>query len=368
MFVIKTTYTIFISFIAFILSSAPAFSAYIDDPPPGLSLYMDIPTAYMLTEGQFEATVSYRTVNDTVDVFGFKEDIAGGSNIGTRGDYHGTQGVFHFGLWEGLQVSYKGELRNLDAGLSTGDVEYASHDVMLKQNLFREESWYPTVALGVFYRGNRAENISRTFNSVSGSFLGVSVPSTPLEDPATITFGGIEDDSFGAALFTSKSFTPQLSIHTSLEYSRTIVGSELHLETGGLDVNILNDFSRLLETSDYMSHNFSFGFGAVYQVTKDIMFSADYKRIQVRRSGQSEIAEKDFNSNNVISWQVSYSPVSWFAMSATGTYFSNQFLGVIPSLYNSRTASKFGKDYGYLGVGITFFHDFGASIFKDERF
>ena len=64
MFVIKTTYTIFISFIVFILSSAPAFSAYIDDPPPGLSLYMDIPTAYMLTEGQFEATVSYRTVND----------------------------------------------------------------------------------------------------------------------------------------------------------------------------------------------------------------------------------------------------------------------------------------------------------------
>ena len=361
---------VFVLIIAlFCLRSTPVLAEFLDDPLPGLSLYMDVPTAYMLQKGQLEASVFYRTVNDTVDVFNFKEDAISGDNIGTRGDYHGLQGIFHFGLWDGLQVSYKGELRELGAGLSTGDVEITSHDVMLKQNLFVEDSWYPTVALGAFYRGNRAENISRTFNSFEGSVVGVTIPSIALTPPTTITFGGIEDDSFGLTLLASKTFAKRWSIHGLAEYSRTNVDSELDLDLStNLTVDLLTDFQNILETSNYKSNNFALGFGGVFQITPKFVISADYKRIQVSRSGESQKPPKEFNSNNVLAWRLSYLPRSWLAFSVNGTYFTNQFLGEIPSLYNARTASKFNKDYGYVGFGITIFHDFASSLFPDQRF
>ena len=176
MFLIKTTRAVLVVFGLSCLSGTPALAEYLDSPSPGLPLYMDIPTAYLLSKGQLEASFSYRVVNDTIDIFGFKDDVAAGSNLGTRGDYHGLQGIFNFGLWDGLQVSYKGERRDLGAGLSTGDVEYTSHDVMLKQNLLVEESWYPTIAFGVLYRGNRAENISRTFKHSWRQFSGCCHP------------------------------------------------------------------------------------------------------------------------------------------------------------------------------------------------
>lgn len=368
MFLIKTTRTLLVAFGLCCLSVAPVLAEFLDDPPAGLSLYMDVPTAYMLQKGQLEVSAFYRTVNDTVDVFNFKQDAISGDNIGTRGDYHGLQGIFHFGLWDGLQVSYKGELRELGAGLATGDVEITSHDVMLKQNLLVEDSWYPTIAFGAFYRGNRAENISRTFNTVGGSLGGISIPSIPLSPPATFTFGGIEDDSFGVSLFASKSFSSRWSLHTMAEYSRTVVNSELELVTGGLDVNVLTDLASIVEASNYKSNNFAIGFGGVFQITPKFVVSADYKRIQVNRSGESQKPAKEFNSNNVLTWRLSYLPKSWLAFSVNGTYFTNQFLGEIPSLYNARTASKFNKDYGYIGFGITIFHDFSSSLFSGQRF
>ncbi len=353
----------------FCLSATPVCAEFLDEPAPGLPLYTNIPTAYMLKKGQFEGSAFYRTINNVVDVFNFKESVVpGNENIGTRGDYHGLQGIFHFGVWDGLQVSYAPEKRYLDAGLSTGDLEYTSHDVMLKQKVLTEDSWYPTISLGAFYRGNRAQNISRTFTSVSGSFLGISIPPTTLADPATISFGGIEDDSFGASLFASKTFSPRWSVHGMAEYSRNNVNSETGIEVGSLDVDLLTDFSNILETSNYNSNTFAFGVGGVFQITPKIMLSADYKRIQVSRSDESEKPATAFNSNNVISWQISYLPTSWFALTATGTYFTNQFLGEIPSLYNARTASRFDKDYGYIGFGITIFHDFASTLFSGERF
>ena len=369
MSVTKTTCTFLVAFGLCSLGTAPVLAEFLDDSPRGLPLYMDIPTAYLLSKGQLEASFSYRTVNDTVDVFGFKEDAISGNNIGNRGDYHGLQGIFHFGLWDGLQVSYKGELRDLDAGLSTGDVEYTSHDVMLKQNLRVEDSWYPTVALGVFYRGNRAENISRTFNTFEGSAVGVSIPSIPLTPPTTITFGGIEDDSFGLTLLASKTFAKRWSVHGLFEYSRTNVDSELGLDLStNLAVDLLTDFQNILETSNYNSNNFAIGLGGVFQITPKFVVSADYKRIQVSRSGESQKPAKRFNINNVLAWRLSYFPRSWLAFSTTGTYFTNQFLGEIPSLYNARTASKFNKDYGYVGFSITVFHDFASALFPSQRF
>jgi hypothetical protein len=369
MSLIKTTRTLLVALGLCCLSAAPVLAEFLDDPPAGLSLYMDVPTAYMLQKGQLEVSAFYRTVNDTVDVFNFKADAISGNNIGTRGDYHGLQGIFHFGLWDGLQVSYKGELRELGAGLSTGDVEITSHDVMLKQRLLVEDSWYPTIAFGAFYRGNRAENISRTFNTVGGSLGGISIPSIPLTPPTTITFGGIEDDSFGVTLLASKTFAKRWSIHGLAEYSRTDVDSELGLDLStNLTVDFLSDLQDILETSNYNSNNFAIGFGGVFQITPKFVVSADYKRIQVSRSGESQKPAKEFNSNNVISWRASYLPTSWLAFSVNGTYFTNQFLGEIHSLYNARTASKFNQDYGYVGFGITVFHDFAAALFPGQRF
>ena len=353
MSLIKNTCTFLVALGLCSLSAAPVLAEFLDDPPPGLPLYMDVPTAYMLQKGQLEASAFYRTVNDTVDVFNFKEDAISGDNIGTRGDYHGLQGIFHFGLWDGLQVSYKGELRELGAGLSTGDVEYTSHDVMLKKNLLVEDSWYPTVALGTFYRGNRAENISN--------------PTLSLLPEGAITFGGIEDDSYGVTLLASKAFSPRWSLHALAEYSRTNVNSEMKIAPGGLGAGVLTEFADILETSDYDSNNFAVGFGGAFQITPKIALSADYKRIEVSRSGESQKPAKEFNSNNVLAWRLSYIPREWLAFSLNGTYFTNQFLGEIPSLYNARTASKFNQDYGYIGFGITVFHDFAASLFSGRR-
>jgi len=152
------------------------------------------------------------------------------------------------------------------------------------------------------------------------------------------------------------------------EYSRTDVDSELRLDTGGLDVSILTDLSATLDTSDYKSNNFAVGFGGVFQVTSQFMVSADYKRIEVRRFNESEKPAKDFDSNNMLTLRLSYLPTSWLALSVNGTYFTNQFLGEIPALYNARTASKFNQDYGFIGFGITVFHDFAASLFPGQRF
>lgn len=349
----KTTCTFLVAFWLCCLSAAPVLAEYIDNIPPGLPLYTDVPTAYLLSKGQLEVSASYRTVNDTVDIFGFKESAIPGDNIGTLGDYHGLQGIFHFGLRDGLQISYKGELRELGLGRSRGDVEVTSHDVMLKQRLVVEDSWYPTVALGAFYRGNRGENIAN--------------PPLPLLPQGTITFGGIEDDSYGVTLLASKSFSTRWSIHALAEYSKTNVNSEFGIDPAGLGASVLMDLADILEESDYQSDNFTIGFGGVFQITPKFVVSADYKRIQVNRSGESRTPPKAFNSNNVVAWRLSYLTRSWLAFSVNGSYFTNQFLGEIHSLYNATTARKFNKDYGYLGIGITVFHDFSSLLFSGRR-
>ncbi len=350
----KTIHTFLVAFGFCCLSAAPVLGEFLDELPPGLPLYMDVPTAYFLSKGQLEVSAFYRTVNDTVDVFNFKESATSGDNIGTLGDYHGLQGIFHFGLREGLQISYKGGLQELGLGRSRGDVEVASHDVMLKQRLVVETSWYPTVALGAFYRGNRGENIAN--------------PPLPLLPQGTLTFGGLEDDSYGVTLLASKSFFTRWSIHALAEYSRTNVNSELEIDPGGLGASVLMDLADILEESDYHSNNFAIGFGGVFKVSPKVVVSADYKRIQVNRSGESRKPAKEFNSNNVLSWRLSYLSREWLAFSVNGIYYTNQFLGEIPSLYNATTASKFNKDYGYLGIGITVFHNFASSLFSNRRF
>ncbi|GEM_PF-2718418 len=369
MFLIKNTCTLFAALWFFFLSAAPVFAEFLDDPPVGIPLHMDIPTAYVLSKGQLESNIFYRTVNNTVDVFNLKASSHPGDNSGTRGDYHGLQGIFHFGLWDGLQFSYKGELREIDAGLSTGDIEYTSHDVMLKQRLLIERSWYPTVSMGAFYRGNRGENISDTFTSFQGRVVGVSIPNIPLTPPTTLTFGGIEDDSFGVALFASKTLWERWNIRGFAEYSRTNVRSELGLDlSSNLSIDLLDNFQESLAASHYSSDNYVVGFGGGFQITPTISISADYKRVQVNRSDESKRATKNFNSNDVLIGRLSYIPEQWLALSIHGTIFSNQFLGEIPSLYNAETAKFFGQSYGYIGLGITVFHDFASAIFPDDRF
>jgi hypothetical protein len=268
-----------------------------------------------------------------------------------------------------LQLSYKGELRELDAGLATGNIEYTSHDVMLKQNLLVEDSWYPTVAVGTFYRGNRGENISDTFTSFQGRVVGVSIPNIPLTPPTTLTFGGIEDDSFGVTLLASKTFAKRWSIHGLAEYSRTTVSSELGLDLStNLTIDLLDEFQNSLAASNYKSDNFALGLGGVFQITPTLLISADYKRIQVSRSGESQKSTEEFNSNNVLTGRLSYLPRSWLAFSIHGTLYTNQFLGEIPSLYNAETARFFDQDYGHIGFGITVFHDFASAFFSDQRY
>ncbi len=306
---------------------------------------LDSPMAYVLERGTAEATLTKEKINDTLDIFGVKDDIVAGLNpatfdLGALGDLDGWRTTVNFGLSDRMLLRYQGKRHDLDFG--RGKLKRVGEELAMRVVVLRETDSRPAISLEPVFRANRGSGLSRTFASITAFGLTIT-PATPV----TLEFGGVKDETYALRALFSKRLGEDALVSLWGEYGSTNVGSELKT-----NLNIA-EIRRIVDALEYSSHQMVLGAGGHYFFNDRLIAYGEYQHYSIDRSINSKIAGV-VDTNDTFKARLSYgfSPVGW--VSLEGLYFSNNLGGELPFVFNELSANRFDRVYGYVGLGVTF--------------
>lgn len=314
---------------------------------------IDAPMAHVLRKGDLELTLHKDRINDTLDFFGVKESqIAGiapaaGLDLGAIGDLDGNRLTANFGLGHRLLFRFVGKQQDLAFG--RGTAHRVGAELGIRNIILRENKNRPAMSIEAIYRDNRGSGITRQFTEVEAFSLVVRFPA-----PVTLRLGGVHDESWGLRALASKQLTGRLLLSLWAETSKVYVDTEVQTD---IPVNTIRN---LLNSLQYDSDQLVLGGGAHYIISPRLVGYADFQHYDIDRSINASIPNV-VDTNDVFRGRITYrmSPVAW--LSAEGNYFANQLGGEVPFLFNTLSASRFDKIYGYVGLGLTVQTSYGRN-------
>lgn len=353
------SFPLFISLLGLCLLSSPGEAR----GQSHFGVLFDTPMAYVLPKGRLEVTPYYEAVNSAIDVFNFrdKEEKATGTKLGTFGDYSAKGLMINFGLFDRATFHFNGQCRGIDYSRDTMDIE--SFNTSLRYNFYAGNGILPTLAIEPHFYFNRGHNISYSGTAtIKKTGEGWGIEYGPF--PYSITAGGLKDKDWGFSLLASKRIYSMIGLNLFYRYDRITVGSEIKLSLpADLDEKIASEWSKWdqikegLTSSEYKETDHSLGVGLIMTPGENWIISGSYRFVMVSRDIDDIIA-RDYRTNNILKGRITYFVSSWMGISLDATYFSNRLIGEIPFLYNSLTAHRYDRPYGFAGLSITFLKDY----------
>lgn len=328
---------------------------------------LDTPMAYVLPEGRLEVTPFYQAVNDTIDIFDYRdsEEKAAGVELGSYGDYSAMGLMINFGVSDKTAFHFKGQSRKIDYSRSVMDVD--SFNASLRHNFYKGSNLFPILAIEPHYYYNRGHSITYSgTETITKTGEGWAAEYGPF--PYSITAGGLKDKNMGLSLLASKQINSMAGINFFYRYDRITVESEIDYSLpADLEEKIAEQWSKWdqikqgLISSEYSETDHSLGVGLLLTPGENWMITGTYRFVKASRDIDDIIAQ-DYNTNHIFKGRITYfvHPFNKYTigLSLDGTYFSNRLIGEIPFLYNTLTAHKYDRAYGFAGFSITFLKDY----------
>lgn len=274
-------------------------------------IMIDAPKAYVLDKGRLEGSFFYEQMEERLEFSGIEIER---DKEGATGRLQSYGAIINFGLARRLMLSYSG--RRWKFGFENKELIVHSNSLGLRFNVLDKDSYFP-FSLGLNFKNNRAVQESH--------------------GDATYAVGGMDDEAISFSLIFGREIIEDLAVHFFMGFEEVIV----------------NPYDKRL----YQRISFR-GFLAEYRVFKRINFQLSYKHVFANRKDVEEIPDIQLsNKNNIINGRVTYFIKPFLAVSFQGKFYSDLFVGEIPFM-SSLSSSFAGKNYGYLGLGVTFIYDY----------
>jgi hypothetical protein len=322
--------------------------------------------------GELRAEASYDAVNSTLDVFNVraKDPQYAGTTVG---DYSGLHFLLGYALTDRL---------SLEGGLWRRKISYRSDDEALN-------SWQMSGQYRVWGNQDSTAHFAVRL-SAWGDQAGSLTKSTPTQveghklDSVTIdspSDSQVQVDAIGTWRLTNQTSvstfvgtghstvkTGDLSATTSINgcnYNLAFTSTEItgHLSscpspTPGVPVveafstsqNVLSEFS-------YQANYYQLG-GMMQWQNQDWTVRGGYQFQKLQRSNVDALIVSrggvSYQTNNILVADVTRKVSTHLSVFVRGQVMSNQFVGEIPFIYNSVTASKFSGKYGFASFGMRY--------------
>lgn len=331
-----------------------------------------------IDEPNFRSEVGYDLMNDAVDIFNLRTR-QGPVSAGT-GDYHGGHVMLGYNLSPNWSTEASYWNRNIEYGSTGNEVNswlvsayYDPFALPMAQDraVFRFSVW-----------GDQANNLSKNSSTVVN---GKTFNQITVQNPSDIQ---AQLDAIFSSILNERNL---LTGFVSAGVSRVDVGNvDASLKRGNctFNVNINSDNvaagtlaapcvvsggGQLLNAS-FTENSTAYGI----DINKDLNYTASYFELggswrwkyqrfttnlgyqfqYLRRSGVdkrvSSFGGSPVTSNHTLGLDVAYKLTKQLDFFAQAQVFKNNFVGTIPFLYNSITASRLDRSYGYMGVGLRY--------------
>jgi hypothetical protein len=353
-----------------------AFSSANADTPLGW-IESAAPSAYTLGAMEIDLSLGAIAVNDTIDFLDIRDDLLAGTRKleGDSGNLSGQNFSVQFGIASMLTAFYSQQnqalsvelgnigsinLLGLDTELSTTSRRYG-----LKWNIYEaghiseDRPWH---ALSIEL--SRLENSSDDFEGTLDKIFLNNNTTITFNQPQTFGIASLEDEALQAKVLYSWPMTR--SITSTAWFSYTSVES-----SGGTtsDIAAQSLASAFEQSFDLDENRAQFGLGLNWQITPRLPLQLSYEFINIINSDStvvsnpqnvllpsflraSNLSQQGNDTNHVFKGSLSYWLTPKVNVSAYGTVFTNQFLGVIPHYNNPLTSSFSDNPYGYVGLSI----------------
>jgi hypothetical protein len=322
--------------------------------------------------GKVEIEAAYDVVNSKVDVFNVRDsdkDFAG-TNVG---DYHGAH------LRAGVAVTPS---LWLDGGLWQRKLDYRqdqakvnSWQLAAQYKFLDGKALVPTMAARVGAWGNYADSLDKTSPT---KVSGVTLNSVSVKDPS--------DRQFQADLIASWPVLQQGEVSAfigggasrvklgSVSGTATQNGCNYNLAFGRSEVTgtlaqfcnagvVIDRFTlanstvgiNVFDEAEYRARFMHAGLSAKWLMGNwQLRAGYDYQRVN-RDSVDDSISRrggKPVEDNHTLVGEVMYRVTNNVSLFGRGQLMKRQFTGEIPFAYNSLTAGRFDKKYGFVTAGV----------------
>lgn len=273
--------------------------------------------SYVLPFQKASIKASYNMVNKNFDIFNIRDDnIGSASRHGSIGDLTGLDFTLGYGLSEYISLFYNFEYQNFD--YASENLKNQKHNFFTKLGIYHNpSSFIDTFSTDLGFIHNGANDLK-----ISNSNLGIS------------NMDDLSDNSF---------------------YIRVLAGSKIKASI--LDFYLGLKYTNINTKLDLLSHNrdeTSINMGFQYTIELgSYLVEGGYEYIRLFNRNVQNIE----NSNNIFNLTLSYALSRQILIFIGSKYYTNQYNGIIPYLYNEKTKNVFESKFGYANIGFVYNFD-----------
>ena len=330
-----------------------------------------------LNKHQLEFSADYLVMNDTVDLLDIKESrmssVSSTFSGDSIGDLKGGQLLVAYGLSDEWLLSGGYVYRDLDVTVSNFEIDSYELALTKRFNLDETDSLYAFLVLGGRYdtstdfsTSNVAE-IDYFAKKLGGNYSVSEKPgrieisdgnitlSSPivnrdgsLKQPLTLSMQDSTDYSVFIRGGVGKRWQQvNLSLFAEVGYSDIQGDFDQNLDLYGVDSD--NNLVATLDQGLDRDENYAkAGFDLYYETGFGVAANLSYSYIVLDR----DEGLNDFDTNHVVEGDLILWLNRHLALDVGAAYYSRQFNGVVPLLYNKYTQSSFDHDYGVVHCGL----------------
>jgi hypothetical protein len=313
--------------------------------------------------GTTQVEIAYDVVNKALDPFGIRanDPVYGGTNVGDYSGYHlrGGYGLtdnlwLEGGLWQ-RKIAYRNDIEDITSWQAAAQYRLTDKD--------RPDAQY-AVRLGIWGDSAPVVNKSTPTNIQNINFQSISVGKPqdfqmqadligtwPVANHTLLSaFAGV-----GVSRITVGALTGKVNgCNYNINSNALGTYASLNAPCGNLLSATLSSPSTLAQWLSYNSRYYQAG-GNVQWKKENWQLNVGYQFQYLNRNElDAAIVQRGgiaYQSNHIVVAEVARNVGKGIVLFARGQVMSNQFVGEIPLTFNSVTANKFGRLYGYASFG-----------------
>jgi len=273
--------------------------------------------SYPLPLEKANVKTNYNIISKDLDIFNIRSEKAGSANNhGNLGDLNSFNLSIGYGFYKYLSLFYDFKYENIDyAGES---LKNKKHDIFVKLNIYHNPSaMFNTFSTDLGLIHNSANDLS-----ITGSNLGISKMSD------------LNDNSF---------------------YIRLLVGSKIRSSILDFYLGLKHtSINTKLDSISYERSEVAFNVGFQYTLELgEYLIETGYEYLRLFSRDIDNVKK----SNNIFNLTFSRALNEKLLIFIGIKYFSNQYNGIIPYLYNEKTKNGFNQKFGYSTIGFVYNFD-----------
>ena len=333
-------------------------------------------SAYTTTRGELEIALSGLAVNDSLDIFNYREDLinANGRLKGDSGNLSGNKLELHYGVTEDIAIYYKRQDHSLTLDLSEinsvdlididDSLETLAESIGLKwtfyrSNLLNSENRFSAASIELSAFSNESNDFDTVIDEIRLNNLTIT-----FGIPQTFSIADLEDQGWKSRLIYSWAMADTAVATLWAGYGESSATSST---TSDLQSATL---SRLFEQSfDLEETYFYLGAALTAHITPRFSVDLSYEYTKVSDSKLKRFPLEPLpnlpgflsgdglsavDNNHTLSARLAYWLTPKLNLSITGNLFANQFVGVLPHYNNPLSGSFSSTPYGYAGVELVY--------------